>query len=149
MALDWGYNDSPEEIAAQQSSNSALKFKDVNSSNVLDYLSQRGDASSQDYLIKYYLDQLSESSARGYNASREDTAYQRLMSDLKKAGISPYALTPGLTPINGSSGFTASGNTYTSARNTQYSKSMETATKFTQIITSIFSAIAVAMIMAA
>lgn len=154
--MDGIYYDTPEgkalqgrNMALSQGSNSAMKFSDVNADNVLDYLSQKGDSASQDYLIKYYLDQLSESSARGYNSQREDTAYQRLMSDLQKAGISPYALTPGLTPINGSSGFTASGNTYTSARNTEYSKSMDAAGKFTQIFASVLSAIAVAFIMAA
>ena len=153
MALDWGYNDSPEEKALQQSSNSGrMSFKDMNADNVLEIIGQRadaGDTAALDYIVKYYLDQRSENSARSYNAMREDTAYQRLMADLKKAGISPYGLTPSLTPINGSSGFTASGNSYTSARNTTYSKSMDTVSKFAQIIGSVVSAITVAMIMAA
>ena len=64
MALDYGYIDSPAEKEAQLKPNSAITFNQVDENNVLEYLGSKNDAASQDYLIKYYLDKLSENSAR-------------------------------------------------------------------------------------
>lgn len=60
-------------------------------------------------LVNYFMTEESNKTAREWTAQREDSTYQRLMKDLKKAGISPYVLT-GATPAVSSS----SGKSYTS-----------------------------------
>lgn len=62
-----------------------------------DGISGKGENKRQAYVQalkdKYYAE-LMASSANEYNARREDSYYQRLAVDLKKAGISPYILSP-------------------------------------------------------
>lgn len=69
----------------------------------------KNDPAYLEKLVNYYMTEESNKTAREWTAIREDTAYQRLMKDLKKAGISPYVLT-GATPAVSSS----SGKSYTS-----------------------------------
>lgn len=70
----------------------------------LTYMADHGDSASLDRLMNYLMTNESESSAREWTASREDTQYQRLVSDLKKAGINPYVLLSGsATPISSAS----------------------------------------------
>lgn len=57
-----------------------------------------GDSAALDWLLDYYAKTSADKTARDWTAAREDTAYQRLMADLSKAGISPYILT-GATPF--------------------------------------------------
>ena len=67
---------------------------------------QSGDAAALDRLFNYYATQRSEKNALDWTASREDTQYQRLVEDLRKAGISPYVLssaTPGVSSYTGQS----------------------------------------------
>lgn len=120
---------------------SAISYKDVNEGNVLDYLRSQNDEGSKDYYIKYLLDKLFENDARAYNAQREDTYYQRMVEDLKKAGISPYALSPSGSPISSASGFNASGTSYTSARNSQRSSDTSIATTAMSVMGSVLSAL--------
>lgn len=147
-----GYAMDPENmnVASVSSFNSAKGFniKDVDENNVLDYLKSRDDEGSRDYYIEYLLKQLSENSAREYNAQREDTYYQRLMEDLRKAGISPYGMSIAGAPINGAQSYGVSGNNYTSARKNLESIEASKSEKVAQIAGSLFSAIAVALIMA-
>lgn len=69
----------------------------------------KNDPAYLEKLVNYYMTEESNKTAREWTAMREDTAYQRLMKDLKQAGISPYVLT-GATPAVSSS----SGKSYTS-----------------------------------
>lgn len=65
----------------------------------LEYMADNGDAGSLDKLINV----LSEDEARQWTADREDTQYQRLVEDLRKAGINPYILMQsGASPISSS-----------------------------------------------
>ena len=56
--------------------------------------------------LDYLLEKQSIAEANAYTASREDTAYQRLTADLKKAGLNPALLYGGSASISnaGSSG---------------------------------------------
>lgn len=69
----------------------------------------KNDPAYLEKLVNYYMTEESNKTAREWTAQREDSTYQRLMKDLKKAGISPYVLT-GATPAVSSS----SGKSYTS-----------------------------------
>lgn len=56
--------------------------------DAMKYMSQFSDEWAEK-LLDYYMSQDSIRKANEYNASREDTAYQRLVEDLKKAGLNP------------------------------------------------------------
>lgn len=63
--------------------NPGLGFEDY-----LKYMAQHSDEYAEKYL-DYLIEQGSIDKANQYTASREDTAYQRLVQDLKSAGINP------------------------------------------------------------
>lgn len=88
--------------------------------NILDYLKKTAasDSVSRDKLISYYLNTLAQNSANAYNAQREDTYYQRMVQDLRKAGISPYALSPSGSPISQATAISQSSESYTSQAET-------------------------------
>lgn len=56
--------------------------------DVLRYMSQHSDEYAEKY-IDYLLEKKSLEENNRYSAEREDTAYQRLVQDLKKAGLNP------------------------------------------------------------
>lgn len=84
----------------------------------LEAMARNGDVAAQEKLLNFIMSEASSKTARDWTAQREDNAYQRLMVDLKKAGISPYVLT-GATPAVSSS----SGRNYTSTNMTTQANS--------------------------
>lgn len=73
------------------------------------YMAEHGDSAQYDMFMNAWLSEQSENRAREWTAQREDTQYQRLVQDLKAAGINPYILlNNGASPVSSSS----SGNTY-------------------------------------
>lgn len=71
-----------------------------------------------DYLTNYRLSQDSVNDARAWTAQREDTQYQRMVEDLRRAGINPYFALTGGSPVSSSSqGVNYQGSYNTSARN--------------------------------
>lgn len=84
--------------------------------NYLDMLierANRGDSAATDLLVNIFATRESEKTARDWTAQREDSAYQRLDADLKKAGISPYILSGATPGVSSSSGRTYSSSSYT------------------------------------
>lgn len=78
----------------------------------LEYMANQGDAASLDKLVNYMMTEQSNQIARDWTASREDTQYQRLVADLKAAGINPYILMQsGASPISSSSSGSSYNNT--------------------------------------
>lgn len=138
---------------AGSSSAAGVNLSGVNSENVLDYLKNSHNAAANDYYISYLLSKLGEDSAREWNATREDTYYQRLVADLKKAGISPYALTPSGSPINGANAYGHSGTNFSgiakAESDNKTSRANNQATTQARIIglmTAMITAIAVALL---
>lgn len=78
----------------------------------LQYMAEHGDASAMDKLFNYFMSENSAQIAREWTEKREDSAYQRLVKDMRAAGFNPYALaTMGGNPIaSGSSGNNYSGS---------------------------------------
>lgn len=75
----------------------------------LKYQADHGDPTALDRLLDYFMSEQSSQNARDWTAQREDTQYQRLVKDMKAAGLNPYAFaTMGASPISSSS----SGHTY-------------------------------------
>lgn len=94
---------------------SSLSFTDSNAQQWLDWLQRKasnGDPDAIDKLLTYYMSERSLKSAQDWTAEREDTQYQRLVEDLKKAGINPNVLFMGgsASPVSSTSG----GRTYSS-----------------------------------
>lgn len=76
-----------------------------------------GDIAAYEKLIDYYMTKDSEKSARDWTASREDTTYQRLIEDLRKAGVSPYVLSGATGSVSSSTGKSYSGSQMVSQEN--------------------------------
>lgn len=78
----------------------------------LQYMADHGDQSALDKLLNYLMSERSATIARDWTARREDSAYQRLVADMKAAGINPYALLQNVgSPIaSSSSGHSYSGS---------------------------------------
>lgn len=90
--------------------------------NSLDERSRRGDVAATETLFNYLASEQSAKTARDWTSAREDTQYQRLMADLKKAGISPYILTGATPGVSSSSGVSHSGNRLTTQQTNQWNQ---------------------------
>lgn len=110
------YGSSPtNEARVNESSERTLRpYSDFNGDwkAYLEYLADNGDPASLDKLLNYLMSEQSANIAREWTAKREDTAWQRLVADMRAAGINPYAFaTFGANPIaSGSSGHNYSGS---------------------------------------
>lgn len=80
---------------------------------------QQGDEAAQQWLANYYSSEDSLQKAMDWTAQREDTAYQRLVSDLQKAGISPYILSGATPSVSSASGRSYSGTEMVSKANNE------------------------------
>lgn len=81
----------------------------------LNWMASHGDQASLDKLFNYLMSEQSAMNARQWTAEREDTAYQRLVADMKAAGLNPYAFaTMGANPIASSSQQNSYGGSYSS-----------------------------------
>lgn len=91
--------------------------------DILKYMASNSDEWAEKW-IDYSLEKQSIDDANSYTASREDTAYQRLVADLKKAGLNPammYGSSAG-TSASGSSGTIGMSSGATSKTISNYSK---------------------------
>lgn len=94
--------------------------KGLTQENWLDYLSKlskEGNTAATEKLLDYYSTEQSLKTARDWTAQREDSAWQRTVEDLKKAGISPYFLSGGSPLVSSSSGHGYTGSQMTSSSN--------------------------------
>ena len=118
-------------------------------SNSLDYwlnktkkLADEGDAGAIERLFNYYATKDSEKTALEWTANREDTAYQRLVEDLRKAGISPYILSSAGPSVSSYGGKSYTGSTITSSANNERSNNTDVATS---VLTTLFKVIGTAL----
>ena len=89
----------------------------------LEYLVSKGDSAAADKLFSYLMSEQSAQTARDWTANREDTQYQRLVDDLKAAGINPYAMLASAgSPVSSSSG----GNSFSGSQFTSRASAEET-----------------------
>lgn len=137
----------PYEGSGNNASDLANQKPEWNQDNFMDNLvslANKGDEAAIEKLINIWSTQESEKTARDWTASREDSAYQRLNEDLKKAGISPYILSGATPMVSSSSGKSYSGSEMTSRsnnKNTQYNQDARTAvTAIIGIITALLFA---------
>lgn len=86
--------------------------------NYLRNEASKGNSAAFDKLFNYIASETSAKTARDWTAEREDNQYQRLMDDLREAGISPYILS---NAIPGASG--ARQNSYSGSQMTEREKS--------------------------
>lgn len=145
--------DIPNESEREDIKKSSYGFWNGDWLGYLQYMASKGDEASLDKLISFLSSEASADKARQWTAEREDSQYQRLIKDIRKAGYNPFALlNSGGSPIASSSGSNSySGSQYvTSANNkaTQELKDETNQVKLVSIITSILSAVIVAGIMA-
>lgn len=113
----------------------------------LTWLNKYGTDADHDRFMNYLMSEESSRIAREWTAQREDSQYQRLVEDMKKAGINPYALlTQGGSPVSSAS----SGHSYNgSYSSTESLKAESNAQKWASLITSIISTVVIAAVMMA
>lgn len=133
----------------------AAQEKDAQERNILNYngdwrsyletMVSKGDAASADKLLNFLMTEESEQKARDWTASREDTQYQRLVSDLKAAGINPYVLmASGGSPVSSSSsGASYSGSQYTSKKASEETARHNQTSDALKIFSTILSTLAI------
>lgn len=99
------------------------------------------DTASREKYADWMLSENSANTAREYTAQREDSQYQRLVKDLRAAGINPGILAQsGASPVSSASqGVNYQGSEMTSAKNTNQ-------TSGTQIITRLLAASALLLL---
>lgn len=115
----------------------------------LEDLVASGDSAAADKLIGYLMSEESAQTARDWTASREDTQYQRLVDDLKSAGINPYAIlaTAGSPVSSGSNGNSYSGSQFTTKHSQEESERHNRQSESLKILTTML--MAAAMVFAA
>lgn len=87
----------------------------------LQELADNGNASARDALVQYYSSKEANETAYQRTVEREDHAYERLMTDLKKAGISPYILSGATPMVSQASQQSKTSSDFTSAANNKKS----------------------------
>lgn len=81
----------------------------------LQYKAFNGTDSDYDRFMNFLINNYSVDKANAWTAQREDTQYQRLVADLKAAGINPYVLLQsGGSPVSSSSATYSSSGSYAS-----------------------------------
>lgn len=84
-----------------------------------------GDTAAYEKYIDKVIEYENDKTAIARTEHREDTAYQRLEADLRKAGISPYILS-GASPFAGAATFhSTTGSQMTSASNNKRSEEVQ------------------------
>jgi hypothetical protein len=96
---------SDPELAQSEPSPSLSEYMtnnpDATPQEAMEYMSQHSDEWAEKYLD--YLTEKGElTSANEYTAEREDTAYQRLVNDLRQAGLNPAMMYGGSANISAS-----------------------------------------------
>lgn len=82
----------------------------------LNWMAEHGDQASLDKLLNFMMSEQSAMTARNWTAEREDTAWQRMVEDMRKAGYNPYAFaTLGGSPISSSSNGNSYGGSYSAS----------------------------------
>lgn len=110
----------------------------------LEWLANHGDQAALDKLLNYLMSEQSSQNARDWTAQREDTAYQRLVADLKAAGINPYAFaTFGASPFASSSGGHSYSGNYSASYEINKEKNQQNWLKV--VLSSIFPVIGAAI----
>lgn len=115
-------------------------------SGYLQYMANHGSDSDYDRFMDFLLNNYQIDKANEWTAKREDTQYQRLVADLRAAGINPYALLQGASPVSSASASAS----YSGAYKTNESiKKEQNDTKwvglFTTLLSSLIMAVAVAI----
>lgn len=113
----------------------------------LKYKADNGSDSDYDRYMNFLENEYSLQKGRDWTASREDSQYQRLTEDLKKAGINPYALLQnGASPVSSSSGGASYSGSYSS---NEALKKEANSQKWLSLLTTVVTTVIIAAAMAA
>lgn len=113
--------------------------------STLETMASKGDVSALEKLFNYYATEKSEQTARDWTAMREDNQYQRLVEDLRKAGISPYVMSSAVPGISSSNGHGYSGTSLVSASNNRATNARALQNSLTSFASSALMALAIAL----
>lgn len=112
-------NENTDTLPAQTSTSSNQDYSDnpyqFGSMEWLKYAGEHGNEAAIDMYYNYMMSEKSATTAREWTAQREDSQYQRMVSDLRNAGINPYfALSGGSPASSATQGVNYQGGQYTS-----------------------------------
>lgn len=112
----------------------------------LQEMADKGDPGAIDKLVNYYMTEASEKRARDWTAQREDSAYSRLMEDLRKVGISPYVLSGATPMVSNATAKSYSGTQMTSEKNSEKNRNADIGKAIGSILASIGTALLFALL---
>lgn len=112
----------------------------------LKYKAENGSDADYDRFMNFLTNNYSVDKANAWTAQREDTQYQRLVADLKAAGINPYVLlqSGGSPASSASATYSSSGSYASNEALKKEANSQKWLSLLTTVITTVIMAAAIA-----